>query len=72
MVIILEDPSGSKLKTDVTISEKVKANREDLVRKMVKGAHEECQDKIRDEGTLVGAGCVCKKLVNKEWQRKFI
>lgn len=39
---------------------------------MTRVAQEECKDKIRDEGSLVGAGCVCKKLVDKKWQRKIL
>ncbi len=58
--------------TEINISEKDKILREDLVRKMTKEAYKECEDKIRDEGTLIGAACVCKKLVDKEWQKKFL
>lgn len=72
MVHILEEISAKELKTEVVMPENVKTHREDLINKMTKAAYGECKDKIRDEGTLVGAGCVCKKLIDKEWQRKFI
>lgn len=70
--IELEKLLGEESKTGVVTSEKVKTDRENLIWKMTRVAYEECKDKIRDEGTLVGAGCVCKKLVDNEWQRKIL
>lgn len=58
--------------TVIVLSEKVKTDRENLIWKMARVASEECKDKIRDEGTLIGANCICKKLVDKEWQRKIL
>jgi len=72
MVHMLKGLSAQELKTEVVIPEKVKVHREELIKKMTKEAYKECKEKIRDEGTLVGTGCVCKKLIDKEWQRKFI
>lgn len=69
--IELEKFLGNESKTGDVVSEKIKTDRENLIWKMTRIAYEECKDKIRDEGTLVGAGCV-KKLIDKKWQRKIL
>lgn len=61
-----------ELRTEVTISEEDKQVREKNTKELLRKAYKECKEIIRNDGTLAGARCICKKIENKRWQSKLL